>query len=364
MHFQLYPSYITSRNHVSPTSSTTPINLRDSTASPQLPNRPTSTNAFHTMTTSQTTILLLGAGELGTAFLPHLSKLSNIHITLGVRNPPKYTHLTSPIVSISQIDLASPSRELAETFAEHDILISATGFGADPSTVLKLANEVLAAGMLRQDRGQASLWYFPWQWGVDYDVTGDGNGLMPLFGAQRHVRTLLRKQALSSNVKWTVVSTAIFMSFLFEQFWGIVDRSLEAESGNITVRCLRDWDHKVTVTDVNDIGRVLARIIASPSLFTNNILYVAGDTVLYAELASIVERVSGATVEMETWDVPHLERELSNSPDNGIKKYRLVFARDGVWWDKEKTINHELGMPMMDVATYADRLFNKGSRGE
>jgi hypothetical protein len=308
------------------------------------------------MTSPQTNILLLGAGELGTAFLPHLSALPNTHITVGIRTPSKYTHLQSPNISLTPIDLSSTSSSLAKTFSNYDILISATGFGADPSSVLKLAAEALQAGKLRKEQGKDKIWFFPWQWGVDYDVIGDGEGMMPLFGAQRDVRNLLREKAEESNVRWTVVSTGIFMSFLFEQFWGIVDRSQEKE-GRVVVRCLRDWDHKVTVTDVGDIGRVLARVVMGDVQADDRVLYVAGDTVSYSRLADIVKRVSGKQVEQETWSIEDLKRELDAAPDHGIKKYRLVFARDGVWWEMGRTVNKVLNMDMMDVETFARRLF-------
>ncbi|KAF2036429.1 NAD(P)-binding protein [Setomelanomma holmii] len=282
-------------------------------------------------TPTTTQILLLGAGELGTAFLPRLSLISNTHTTIGVRSPTN----------------------------QYDIVISATGFGADPSTVLKLANEVLDAGRIRQTRGKGKLWFFPWQWGVDYDITGDGEGLMPLFGAQKGVRDLLRSSALSSNVRWTIVSTGIFMSFLFEPFWGMVDRSHE-KGGRTIVRALRDWEHKITVTDVDDIGRVLGRIVMGDVDADNRVVYVAGDTVNYGELASIVRRVTGEEVEREAWGVEYLEEELRKDLEDGIKKYRLVFARDGVWWDKEKTVNTELGMSMLSVEECAEKLFSSG----
>ena len=310
------------------------------------------------MTSPQTAILLLGAGELGTAFLSHLSALPNTHITIGIRSPSRYTHLQSPNISLTAIDLSSPSASLAETFSAYDILISATGFGAGPSTVLKLAEEALLAGKIRKEQGKRRLWFFPWQWGVDYDVIGDGEGMMPLFGAQRDVRNFLRRKAEESNVKWTVVSTGIFMSFLFEQFWGIMDRS-EEEEGKVVVRCLKDWDHKVTVTDVNDIGRVLARVIAGDVEAEDRVLYIAGDTISYRQLADIVKRVSGKQVEQEVWSIEHLKKELGSAPEDGIKKYRLVFARDGVWWEMDRTVNKALDMDMMDVETFAKRLFSR-----
>lgn len=312
-----------------------------------------------------TKLLLLGAGELGNAILTHIFALPSIHITLGIRSPSKHTHLTTsyPSLTLLPIDLSGPSASLSETFANFDIIVSATGFGADPTTVVKLAREVLGAGSIRKAKGESDLWYFPWQWGVDYDITGDGQGLMPLFGAQRDVRNLLREQGEESNVMWTVVSTGIFMSFLFEPFWGIVDRTHEKQ-GKLVVRCLRDWDHRVTITDVDDIGRVLARIVNEDVEAKRRVLYIAGDTLSYGQLAELVERVSGKKVEREEWTISHLVDELKADSDNDIKKYRLVFAREGVWWSKEETVNHKLGMCMMDVETYANKMFGNRNTGQ
>ena len=310
-------------------------------------------------------IFLLGAGELGTSFLTHLIPLPSTQVALGVRSPSNYTHLTSkyPSLALLPTDLSSPSHIISNIFSAFDIVISATGFGADPGTVLKLAKEILEAGRIKKENGGGRLWFFPWQWGVDYDITGDGQGLMPLFGAQRDVRNILRQEAAESNVTWTIVSTGIFMSFLFEPFWGIVDKGAEAE-GKVVVRCLRDCEHAVSVTDVDDIGRVLARIIQGDVEARDRILYIAGDTVSYGRLAGIVGRVSGKSVEKDEWSIEHLEKELKADPEDSIKKYRLVFAKDGVWWDKKGTVNHELGMSMMDVETYARKLFGNGGNGQ
>jgi hypothetical protein len=307
-----------------------------------------------------TRILLLGAGELGTAFLTHLSSVPSTHITIGVRTPSNYPNLVTHNTDLTAIDLTSPSESLAVEFSHYNVIISATGFGQGSSAVSKLAKEVLEAGRLKEGRERGGrLWFFPWQWGVDYDVTGDAEGLMPLFGEQKKVRDLLRTEAKGANVKWTVVSTGIFMSFLFEPFWSIVDRSREKE-GRLVVRALRDWDHKVTVTDVQDIGRVLARIVAGDVDAENKVMYVAGDTVSYGELAEIVSRISGKAVKKESWAMEHLEEELRSNPEDGIKKYRLVFAREGVWWDKAQTVNAGLGMSMMSVKEYTRTLFGGG----
>jgi hypothetical protein len=289
------------------------------------------------MASPPTKILLLGAGELGTALHHALSQL--------------------PTTSLTQLDLSSDPESLAQAFSQYDILISATGFAQVPGTVIKLANEALAAGRLRRDRGQGKLWFFPWQWGVDYDVTGDGEGLMPLFGEQKRVRDMLRQRAADSHVKWTVVSTGIFMSFLFEPGWGMVQQN--DDGGPVTVRCLGSWQHKVTVTDVVDIGRVLARIVAGDVPAEDRVVFVAGDTVSYGELAELVQGARGEEVTKEEWSVPYLEEELARDPDNGLKRYRLVFAREGVWWDKAGTVNDRLGMELKTVEAWVKGVLSK-----
>ncbi|KAF2706255.1 isoflavone reductase [Pleomassaria siparia CBS 279.74] len=300
-------------------------------------------------------ILLIGAGELGSAILPHLQLLPNVFITVGVRSVTKYTHLGSLNTAIQFLDITGPELLLTEKFAQFDVVISCTGFGQEPGRLMDLARQILAAGKLRESLGKGKLWFFPWQWGVDYDITGDADGLMPLFGQQVHVRNLLRSKAKESNVKWTILSTGIFMSFLFQQTWGVIEKESENVSNTrkINVSALRDLDHKVTVTDVSDIGKVLARIMAGAIESEDRILYVAGDTVSYKQLADIIRRATGEYVHEQVWTMPHLKEELAKDPDNLTKKYRVVFAGHGVSWDKQLTVNHQLEIPVTDVETYA-----------
>jgi hypothetical protein len=311
---------------------------------------------------SQKHILLLGAGELGTAFLSALSSLPrSFTLTLAIRSPTKYTHLqtTYPSLILIPLDLSSPSHVLAETFSHYDVILSATGFEQTPDTLLKLAREAIDAGRLKSEREGAEegkIWFFPWQWGVDYDITGDGEGLMPLFGAQKQVRDILRAQSM---IDWTVVSTGIFMSFLFEQFWGVVDWSDQEGDEKVTVTALRNWEHGITVTDVKDIGKVLRRILEGDVEARNQVVYVAGETVTYGELANVVEKVTGTEVKREVWGIDYLEEEVKKDPEDGIKKYRLVFARDGVYWEKTGTVNSQLGMEMMSVEEYARKAFSR-----
>lgn len=304
-------------------------------------------------------ILLLGAGELGTAILralrPALSTQA-LCLTLAVRDPSRYKHLATAADPIDFLPLdlltATPTT-LAETFSAHDIVLVATGFALPPGAQLALARAALDAGKARQAAGKKALRFFPWQWGVDYDVTGDAGGLMPLFGEQLAVRQLLRLEAEAAGVQWTVVSTGVFMSFLFEGAFGVVEKEG-------VVRALGSWENRVTVTTVEDIARVAAALVStSEGREMVGVVYTAGETVSYARLAEVVEGVSGRDVRREVWSVDFLKEELAKDPEDVMKKYRVVFAEGaGVSWDEERTVNRKLGMAVTGIEAWARANYN------
>lgn len=306
------------------------------------------------MTTSAQSILLLGAGELGSAILTPLSTYLNIKITVAVRDPSRYASLECEKTSLTTLSLTDLSvEELATAFTPFDIIIGCSGFGMPAGSQMKIAKATLAAGKQRIVAGKRAIRYFPWQWGVDYDITGDANGTMELFGEQLSVRNLLRAQAAESGVNWTIVSTGIFMSFLFESYWGVVELGGEG----VVVRALGSWENRVTVSTVEDIGLIAARIVcASESELEtkDKIVYMAGETISYTRLAEVVEIVLGKKVRRELWSVGHLKEELKQDPDSLVKKYRVVFAEgNGVSWSGEKTVNRILGIQVTDVETWA-----------
>ena len=136
-----------------------------------------------------------------------------MHGTIFVRTPSTYAHLEEPNVTILASDAAAKSEELSQKFSSFDTIISATGFEQAAGTGAKRAKEIHRAGELRAAAGKGRLWFFPWQWGIDYDATGDGGGLIPLFDEQVEVRNLLRERAGKPNVEWTALSVGISMSF-------------------------------------------------------------------------------------------------------------------------------------------------------
>ena len=181
--------------------------------------------------------------------------------------------------------------------------------------------------------------YIPWQFGVDYDIIGRESS-QDLFTEQMGVRDLLRQQEV---MKWVIISTGMFTSFLFEPSFGVV-----SEDRN-TVRALGAWENRVTVTTPKDIGRVVAEVVwAAPEL--EGVVFTAGETVSYEELVDILEKVLGKKVKREQWNLDKLKDDLAQDPENGLKKYRVVFAEGrGVAWDEGMTINVKRGMKLEGV---------------
>lgn len=285
-------------------------------------------------------ILVLGTGELGEAVLsPLLPKAAcrGVAVHLLVRDPksPSAERARCLGAVLVKCDIGSASeKELAEIFSHYDTVLSCVGFAAGPGTQLKLARAVLAAGTRR---------YFPWQFGVDYDLVGRGSP-QPLFEEQFDVRTLLRAQ---HRTHWVIVSVGMFTSFLFEPSFGVVDLS------KAIVHALGSWENAVTVTTPEDIGKLTTEIVLAEPEINDEVIYLAGDTLTYGELAEIVEHILGRPIQRKVWDLPRLIADLADAPDDSLRRYRAVFAGGrGMAWDKAKTFNALRGMPVTDTATW------------
>jgi hypothetical protein len=300
---------------------------------------------------SNDSILVLGAGELGMPILRELSKprWGRTNITLLLRpttitstDPAKQAEVTeigNLGIHLLPGDLvASSASELAELMKGFHTVIGCTGFVAGRGVQVKIAQAVLEAGIPR---------YFPWQFGVDYDVIGKGSA-QDLFDDQLDVRALLRAQ---QRTEWVILSTGVFTSFLFSPFFGVVD----IENG--AVHALGSWDNRITVTTVENIGLLTAEIVHSKPKIANTVVYTGGDTLSYSQLADIVDSViehKGRKVERVVWDVPMLQEQLEKDPSNTVKKYWVVFAQGrGVAWDLEQTFNKQRGIPVVSARQWA-----------
>ena len=330
---------------------------------------------------SHSSILVLGAGELGLSVLAALAQHpARRDTTITVLLRPSKTsrdfryHDPIPLVYSMRSNIlggdivASTVSELAQLFAPYDTIIGCTGMAAPEGTQLKICEAVLLSSnypststiALTESRSPKKKHYIPWQFGVDYDVIGKDSS-QDLFTEQLSVRARLRSAAQKGDITWTVISTGMFTSFLFEPSFGVVSQDREQ------VNALGAWENAVTVTTPRDIGRVVAEAVYNPrststaddSEVENRVLFTAGDTVTYTRLADILTDLTGRHhhhqgVERRLWTVDHLKEELQQDPENGMRKYRVVFAEGkGVSWDMERTFNYDRGMKMTGVEEWA-----------
>lgn len=288
-------------------------------------------------------ILVLGAGQLGMAVLRALSTRISKEMTLAVVEAPQVLASSEPgykarIAEIERLgakvlplDLTEASKsDLIAKFAPFETVLNCTGFVAGSGTQLRITRAVIAGGVPR---------YVPWQFGIDYD-TVRYSSLNDVFDEQYDVRLVLRAQ---QSTEWIIISTGMFTSFLFEPAFGIVD--LEAN----TARALGSWDTRVTCTTPEDVGRLTAEILLHEPPFANQVVFVAGDTLSYGELAAVTEQVTGRTFEREEWTQTTLAQavEANNGP---MEKYRAAFAMgDGMHWPKSDTFNAWQGIETRTV---------------
>ncbi|AKS34262.1 aromatic alcohol reductase [Mycolicibacterium goodii] len=288
-------------------------------------------------------ILVIGAGELGNSVIAALTRRDDapeVTVLLRPSDSPRHIRLREDLaargVKIEEADVATATAsELAAVFGRYHTVVSCIGFAAGPGTQRKLAEAALQARVSR---------YFPWQFGVDYDAIGRGSP-QDLFDEQLDVREVLRAQSVT---EWVIVSTGMFTSFLFEPDFGVVDLATN------TVNALGGWDTEVTLTTPEDIGVLTAEIIQTRPRIANQVVFVAGDTISYGELADIVEKVRGVPVTRNEWTVAHLLQDLDRHPDDGMRKYRAAFAQGrGVAWPIVGTFNHTRGIPTTTAEEWA-----------
>ncbi|ASA56473.1 aromatic alcohol reductase [Vibrio gazogenes] len=299
----------------------------------------------HNLNVDVSKILVMGAGQLGLAVLnalqPRVFALGG-DITVLV-SPSSLENGATPIdeslrtftakgVKFKALDLSNISQEaLVVFFSEFNTIINCTGFVAGLGTQTRITQAALEAGVAR---------YFPWQFGVDYDVVGKGSG-QPVFDEQYEVRSILRQQ---QSTEWVIVSTGMFTSFLFEPAFDVVN----LEEGYINA--LGSWDNKVTVTAPEDIGKLTTEILLESPRIINDVVFVAGDTISYGDLADVVDSFSNKPFTRNVLSLDNLQTELTKNPDDQMLRYRAAFALgDGMWWNIEKTYNFKKGIETQDT---------------
>jgi len=298
-------------------------------------------------------ILVVGVGELGTGILESLatdSRRDGARISMLLRpnsinstDPAKRTRLERLCalgIGVEAGDFLSESGRaaLGPVLRNYDVVIQAAGYGMPIGTQRAVTEAVLAAGVRH---------YIPWQFGADYEAIGRGSA-NPQFDENLDVRDLLRSQQGQGRTKWTILSTGLFMTYLFLPDFGVVDIARHM------ARALGSWDTRVTLTAPEDIGTMVAEAVYTPQGTENTVVRIGGDMVSYQQVADTLDEMSGdKTWEREEWDVAALKKQVKDEPDNMWVWYRNIFgAGKGISWDVEATLNAQRGIKLTDLRSF------------
>lgn len=171
-------------------------------------------------------------------------------------------------------------------------------------------------------------------------MVGKGSG-QPVWDEQYDVRTSLRAQRAT---EWVIVSTGMFTSFLFEPDFDVVNLS------NRTLHALGSWDTQVTVTSPADIGRLTTAIYLHQPRIVNEVVFVAGETTSYRQLADTVERVTQQTFSKAVHTLPALLGSCGQTRMTPCCAIAPPSPGDGVWWPMGDTWNARHQLPTQDIA--------------
>lgn len=119
----------------------------------------------------------------------------------------------------------------------------------------------------------------------------------------------------------------------------------------------------MTLTTPVDIGALTAGGVFAVPQNHDEIVYLAGDTVTYAEVADKLQSALHRPFSRLEWTEQHLLDELARVPHNMMRKYRAAFAQGrGVAWDKSGTFNQQRAIPVTDVASWISASLASRSR--
>ena len=119
------------------------------------------------------------------------------------------------------------------------------------------------------------------------------------------------------------------------------------------VTAIGGWENELTATNPEDIGKCVAEL-ALVDTDVEGVIYVSGDTISIAKLADVVEGVMRRKVERVLKTVPDLKQDLAESPDDAMRKYRVVFGEGiGTSWSNEASYNAKKGIETQSVADWA-----------
>ncbi|KAJ9364962.1 isoflavone reductase family protein [Paecilomyces variotii] len=266
---------------------------------------------------SKETVLLLGAtGATGGSILEGLLEANTFNVEILVRpssvEKPAVKDITARGVKLRVAELSAPEDELVKSLSGVDILISAIG----PHDLLQQKTLVKAAKEANIKRFVPCAWI----------TICPPKGVMVLRDEKEEIYNEIKRLAVGH----TIIDVGFWHQISFPRVpSGRVDYATVIPDNNIHA----GGNAPNILTDLRDIGRFVARIIADERTL-NKYVYTWGDVLTENEIFSIVEELSGEKIDRNYVSAETIEKQvqetvaaLSENPEDPAKRIPVYISQ-------------------------------------
>ena len=298
-----------------------------------------------------TAVLVVGAGRAAAFIFKALaSPHYRSHFTLSalVRPTTDEKKLTARAtlqsdyhVRLIEGDLTLATPDLASLLHGQHTVISTTSFLSPVEQQLSLLQACVAAGVQR---------FIPSDFGPDWAAFPDPN---PISVTQQSKMTV-QKAVEASGLDWLNVICGFFYHLTIHPFAGV-------DLTHLTITAPRSFDSRLTATDTDDVGLVLAEALLRNEHRQH--IRMAGQTFTWQRLADVIDEEAGVKLERQVASIAEIDEKLAADGEGVLMwKFKFIQAREcGTWWDEADTHNRRYGLQLKGLRKYVREQVNSGA---
>jgi uncharacterized protein YbjT (DUF2867 family) len=244
------------------------------------------------------------AGATGNLGVPILKALlaANYNITVLTRSASKHSFPEG--VAVKEVDYSS-LQSLTEALKGHDAFINSTNASA-PADAMRVIDAAVAAGILR---------YIPPDFGMDPEC----HGLYPIFKTKEIAYKYIKEQAAAHpSFTYTIVSNGPFFD------WGLASGFMGIDLKNKRAGLFDGGENVHTWTNVDDIGKAVANVLAHPEETANRTAYISTVTKSQKQVAQLAQEALPGDWDVSRAPTTEQYKEALLSLQKGIVNYGVI----------------------------------------
>jgi len=216
---------------------------------------------------------------------------------------------------IVHADISSATEaDLIKLFSGQDVVVSAVA-GSQLTAQARCIVPAQKAGVK---------WFVPSEFGVDHEIIGRGS-VMAYFDDK-----IAHSEAIhEAGLDVMHVNTGNFAEYVLSPFSGL-------DLANSTQTAQGGADVAFNTTPLAEVGRQVADAIVTGR--GRNQTIHTGETITYAQLGDLVERITGKKLTRKVRTVAEAHAEIAANPQNTLARYGVIFGSGkGTSWPQSET---------------------------